>query len=255
MNVLILTDFSETSQNAGRYAVDFLQKTAANFYLLNIHNFNFNKSASDLLEKQLVTNLAHLQKGVKALEDYTANKQHKFNTILSSESLISAVRKAMADKKIDLIFIGAVSQDEHEHPILGDHAYDVVRKIKCNIIAVPDGCVFENPRKAVFPVDQSIMSVGEQKRILENLNYLHASDFTLLEIKDGDVGYPNATNGEIPFKTPVPFTKELFKDIQEQFDIIFVIGKNLSICDRLLHNENGFSAHMKMEIPIFVYHG
>lgn len=255
MNALILTDFSETSENAGRYAVDFLQKTAANFYLLNIHNFNFTRSASDNLEIELVGTLSQLQSGIKMLEKYTRNKEHKFHTLFSSENLIEAVRKALTDNKIDLIFIGAVSQDDHVHPILGDHAYDIVRKIKCNIIAVPTGCIYHNLKKAVFPIDHAILSSEEKDSILDNLDYLKTSEFTLLEIKDGDIEYPESIKNKIPFKTPVPFTRELFKNIQRQFDIIFIIGKNLTICDRLLHAEYGFSAHMNVEIPIFVYHG
>ena len=254
MNVLILTDFSETSVNAGRYAVDFLQKTAANFYLLNIHNFDFNRSAGNYIETELVGTLSQLQDGIKTLEKYTQNKQHKFHTILSSENLIGAVRKALVDKKIDLIFIGAVSQDEHVHPILGDHAYDIVRKIKCNIIAVPTGCTYQNLKKVVFPIDQAILSIEEKNRIVDNLDYFKTSEYTLLDIKDGEIEYQDAVNEKVPFRTPVPFTRELFKDIQKQFDIIFIIGKNLSICDRLLHTEYGFSAHMNVEIPIFVYH-
>ena len=254
MNVLILTDFSETSGNTGRYAADFLQKTAANFYLMNIHNFNFNRSERVRLGNELVSTLDQLQINAEKLSTYSKNKDHKFNTILSSENLISAVRKALEEKKIDLIFIGAASQNEHSHPILGDHAYDIVRKIKCNIIAVPSGCKYEDPKKAVFPVDRSILSVVEQQKVFDNLNYLNSSKFTLLEIKDGDVEYADHEDENIPFTTPVPFTKKLFKDIQKQFDIIFIFGKNLSICDRLLHTEYGFSANMDVEIPIFVYH-
>lgn len=255
MNVLILTDFSEASENAGRYAADFLKKTSANFYLLNIHNFNFNRSASNYLENELVAILDELQVGAKKLKEYSKNKKHKFNTILSSESLISGVRKALIEKKIDLIFIGAASQDEHSHPILGDHAYDVVRKIKCNIIAVPAGCSYANPKKAVFPVDDSILRAEDQQEILNNLDYLNSLDFKILEIRDGEMENPfKISDGEL-HKKPVPFTKDLFKDIQKHYDMIFVIGKNLSICDRLLHTEHGFSANMDIEIPIFVYHG
>ena len=185
---------------------------------------------------------------------YSNNEKHSFNTILSSESLIKAVRKALIEKKIDLIFIGAVSHDKHEHPILGDHAYDVVRKIKCNIIAVPGDYTYVLPKKAVFPVDKDILSVSERNRVLDNLDYLRSSKFTLIEINDGDVEYSNGADVHIPFKTPVPFTRKLFSDLQNEFDMIFVIGKNLSICDRLLHTENGLTASMDMQIPIFVYH-
>jgi nucleotide-binding universal stress UspA family protein len=255
MNVLILTDFSETSDNAGKYAVDFLQKTEANFFLLNIHNFNFNRTAIKLLENELVFTLKQLQNSLKTLQEYSKNSKHNFNTILSSENLISAVRKALEEKKIDLIFIGAVSHDEHIHPILGDHAYDVVRKIKCNIIAVPGGCSFKQLNKAVFPIDHSILPFEDQKSVLDSLNYLNSSNFTLIEIQEGELANPlTLSNGSIN-NSPRPFTKDLFKDIQKQYDIILIIGKNLSICDRLLHNEHGFSAKMNIEIPIFVYHG
>ncbi len=255
MNVLILTDFLETSGNAGRYAVDFLQKEQVNFYLLNIKNFNFNKSAESKLGNEVVTTLEALQKSAKELKAYTRNKKHKFNTILSSENLISAVRKALSEKKIDLIFIGAVSHAEHDHPILGSHAYDVVRKIKCNIIAVPGSCSFVDPKKAVFPVDPEILSVNAQDGVVHDLNYLEPLDFTYLEIKDGDIDYHDSSNPNGTIKTPVPFTRELFRELQEEFDIIFVVGRNLSICDRLLHAKYGFSAHMDIKIPIFVYHG
>ncbi|MDX1762542.1 MAG: universal stress protein, partial [Christiangramia sp.] len=242
MNVLILTDFSETSENAGKYAADFLQKTSANFYLLNIRSFDFNRSASNALQNELVSTLGQLELDAKKLKKYSSNKEHKFNTILSSENLISAVRKALVEKKIDLIFIGAASQDEHAHPILGDHAYDVVRKIRCNIVAVPAGCKYVKPKKAVFPVDRSILSYTEQKKVFDELTYLDSSDFTLLEIKDGDLEYPENINDSSPIKTPVAFTKKLFLEIQKEYDIIFILGKNLSICDRLLHSEHGFSA-------------
>lgn len=255
MNVLILTDFSETSVNAGRYAVDFLQGTAINYYLLNIHNFNFNKAAIKTLDKELVGNLQKLEAERKILKNYSQSEQHQFNSILSSENLIGAVRKAIIDKNIDLIFIGAVSQEEHLHPILGDHAYDVVRKIKCNIIAVPGGCIYKNPDETIFPVDQTLMSLEEQNNIIDNLDYFKASNFTLLEVSGGAVELSGITNRNVSFQITAALTNKLFKEIQEEFDMIIICGKNLSICDRLLHTKYGFSAHMKIEIPIFVYHG
>jgi len=253
MNVLVLTDFSETSANAGKYAVDFLQEEEVNFHLLNIHSFNFDTTASKNLQEELIITLQALESSIATLRNYSANKRHKFDLILSSENLISVIRKTLHEKKIDLIIIGAVSHNNHAHPILGDHAYEVVRKIKCNIIAIPGGCTFERPEKAVFPVDPAVLPVHEQNNILERLEFLRSSSFTMLEIKDGDINYPHQKN--IPFKTPVPFTRDLFREIQRQFQIIFVVGKNLSICDRLLHAKYGFSAEMEVEIPIFVYHG
>lgn len=126
MNVLILTDFSDVSMNTGRYAVDFLKNSPANFHLLNIRKFNFQSSAKEEWNAQLVSTLEKLQDTVNGLEVYTKNVEHIFHTQLSSDNLIMAVRIALVEKEIDLIFIGAVSRNTHSHPILGDHAYDVV---------------------------------------------------------------------------------------------------------------------------------
>ncbi|WP_300436867.1 universal stress protein [Christiangramia sp.] len=254
MNVLILTDFSEVSDNAAKYAIDFLQEIPSNFYLLNIQDFNFNRTASNKLEHQLIDILEKLQKNAEELKYYSSNPEHHFNTSLSSENLIKAVRLAMEERKIDLIFIGTVSQKTHQHPILGDHAYDVVRKIKCNIIAVPAGCQYKIPKNTIFPVDSSLIPDEKIVQIMEESFYLKKTKFSLMEINDTKV---IARNPEGQEKNVIRF-KDLnynfLEDIREKFDFIFIIGKNLNICDRFLHTRYGFSAKMVIKIPIFVYH-
>ncbi len=253
MNVLILTDFTETSENAGRYAIDLFRSQPADFFLLNIHEFHSIKSRGQITRETEET-LNMLKNVASRFRKYSRNNAHNFHVTVSSDGLISAVRKTLKDKKIDLIIIGAANREKHEQPILGDHAYDVVKKIKCNIIAVPSACVYGNLQNAVFPIDHGILSVNEHQDILENLNYLRSSKFTILEIKDSEQDNPvlaldRSQNGE-----PVPFTRNLFKDIQKKYDLILIFGKNLNICERLLHSEYGFSAKMTVEIPIFVYH-
>lgn len=255
MNVLILTDFSEVSKNAGFYAVDFLKNTGANFHLLNIREFNFQKSASDTWNTQLVSTLEKLQQSVQKLEAYTANEEHHFHTRLSSDNLIKAVRIALIEKKIDLIFIGAVSHSEHSHPILGDHAYDVVRKIKCNIMVIPGDCSYRPTEKVVFPLDHSLTSENINK-ISDRLDYFEPSEFKLLGISETEVSAAKEKiESENDMEYLPTFNSDIFRKIQKDFDLVFVLGKNLTICDRLLHKDYGISSAMNMEIPIFVYHG
>ena len=250
MNVLILTDFSEVSKNASQYAVDFLKNSRVNFHLLNIGEFNFQPSAKKQWNTQLVSTLEKLQHSVKELEDYSNDPKHSFHTRLSSDKLIDSVRVTLSEKKIDLIFIGAVSNDEHAHPILGDHAYDVVRKIKCNIVVVPGNCKYRSPEKIIFPIDHSVFELGDIDHIYESLDYLQPSEIKLMEI-----GRKAATLRDNLEDGLVDFNSEIFRNIQRKFDMVFVLGKNLNICDRLLHKDHGISTAMKMEIPIFVYHG
>ncbi len=268
MNVLILTDFSEVSDNAGKYAVDFLQDFATSFYLLNIQDFNFNKSASDKLENQLLSTWENLQSGMKVLEDYTSNPKHTFNYILSSDNLINAVRKALAEKKIDLIFIGAASKDIHHHPILGDHAYDVIRKIRCNIMAVPGESSYVKPEKLVLPVDYSVLSGDRVFQLLESKKYLNADSVTVIEVDEKYAGtkrrefvWPTLVEEKdqtqlryVKMRESAIFSEDLLKEIQDKFNMIVILGKNLNVCDRLLHAKYGLFTTVSNSLPILVIH-
>lgn len=268
MNVLILTDFSEVSDNAGRYAVDFLQKIATNFFILNIHDFNFSKAASKSLESELVSTLEKLQTSVHNLESYTRNPNHNFNTILSSDNLINAVRKALTEKKIDLIFIGAASQAVHQHPLLGDHAYEVIRKIRCNIMAVPGESTYSEAEKFVLPVDYSVISREKVFQQLEEAGFINKGRLTVIELDEdhhesttNEFAWPKLAKMNGMAKTRYVkmgesqiFSEDLLKEIQGRFDMIVIIGKNLSVCDHFLHARYGLLSTLQNSLPILVIH-
>ena len=234
-----------------KYSVEFLKNSAATFHLMNIHEIDFQRTKGKTLGEKIQKTLQDLEDQILNLASYSPNPKHQFKTIFSSENLINAVRRSLQEYKIDLIFIGTRSQQAHSHPLFGDHAYELVRKIKCNIFAIPTGCKFKKPEKAVFPVDDSLLPENYKKDILEKIEYFRSLEFTLMEISNNDSVF-KIGNKE---SHPVRFTKKLFRQIQKQYDFIFIIGKNLNLCDRLLHSEYGFSAKMPIHIPIYVYHG
>ncbi|AVR44355.1 hypothetical protein C7S20_03270 [Christiangramia fulva] len=267
MNVLLLTDFSKVSENAGKYAVDFLQDLSVNFYLLNIQDFNFKKTNSGKLENQLLHTWEKLQDGIASLEEYSRNENHHFSYVLSSENLITAVRKALDEKKIDLIFIGMASHEVHHHPILGDHAYEVIRKIRCNIMAVPGESKYEKADKLVLPVDYSVLSGKKVHQLLESKKYISATQITLIELDEKHAGnnalaikeevaseMKNANVQALQMAESEIFTEGLLSEIQDRFDMIVVLGKNLSVCDRLLHARHGVFATTANSLPILVIH-
>lgn len=267
MNVLILTDFSEVSDNAGKYAVDFLRDKPANFFLLNIHDFNFSNSPNNL-ETELVSTLEKLQKGLKLLQEYSQNARHKFNTILSSDNLINAVRKALDEKKIDLIFIGAASKEVHQHPILGDHAYEVVRKIRCNIMAVPGNSTYNHPDKFVLPVDYSVISKEKAFSQLDQTEILRNGSLTVIELDENspkkkkkkfawaksEAGGSESATRYLKMDESQVYSEDLLRELQERFDMILILGKNLSVCDHFLHARYGLWSTLSISLPILVIH-
>jgi nucleotide-binding universal stress UspA family protein len=268
MNVLILTDFSAVSENAGKYALDYLAARPGNIYVLNIQDFNFSKSNGKALEKQMLHISAELHKTVEMLKNLSKNRNQGFHSILSSDYLINAIRKCVTEKKIDLIFIGAASKDVRHHPILGNHAYEVVRKIKCNIVAVPAKSVYQKPKTSILPIDYSVLSQEKVLNLVHNCDFVRDTHITVLEINKGTSGelkkelvqygltkrLPEATLHYMNIKDSDFFDRDLLFEIQDKFDIIAIIGKNLNVCDKLLHARYGLCAKVDNALPILVLH-
>ncbi|MDT0689263.1 universal stress protein [Salegentibacter sp. F188] len=268
MNVLILTDFSEVSDNTGKYALDYLAGRPGNVYVLNIQDFNFSKTDPVALEKKMLYISKQLHHSLGMLKSHSQSAGQEFHSILSSENLISAIRKCIAEKKIDLIFIGAASQDVRHHPILGNHAYEVVRKIKCNIVAVPGKSVYRKPETSILPIDYSVLSKEKTFRLIEECDFIKDSRITVLEMNEALPleAYKDSIQETLPTnlkKTTVDyvdieastiFDRDLLMEIQDKFDIIAIIGKNLNVCDKLLHDRYGLCSKVDNSLPILVLH-
>lgn len=266
MNVLILTDLSRVAQNAGEFSLRFLENLPVNFYLLHI-----GMTAGVLNEEQLGTRrgeaLERLEKRIAVLQKVTANPAHKFFPLYSTDNLVSATRKIISEKGIDLIVMGAVRKDYSEDTLLGIHTYEVIKKIKCNVLAIPDSVKYGEPEKVVIPIDFSASLNKKVFRVLNRPGLIENAQFTVLEIQKGPVlsiagaeeeemftGFQkNKLNFETVHDEEIIST-DLLLGIQEKFDMIVLLGKNLSICDRFLHTEHGLQASVNNKLPILVLH-
>lgn len=268
MNVLILTDFSEVSDNAGKYAVDFLKEKEANFFLLNIQEFDPGRPAMAKITAELALTNDNLEKAITSLKKHSTSSRHFFEPVYSSDNLINAVRKTLIEKQIDLMFIGAASQDVHKHAILGDHAYEVVRKIQCTIMAVPGSCSYHRAQRIMLPVDYSVISRERVLSQLENTRFLEIGCLTIIELDQKEerepvseiawsraAQVPDGKGGNyLRLSESQVYNEKLLLEIQKRFDMIVIMGRNLSVCDHFLHSRYGLVANFKNSLPIMVLH-
>lgn len=267
MNVLILTDFSKVAENAGKYAVDFLGKVPAKFYLLNIETFNFRGVAIEYLREKKGVAVERLNKSLEKLKDYTHNPEHCFQACFSEENLVNATRKFVSEKKIDLIVMGAAGKDSQHNAILGNHTYEIIRKVRCNILAVAEGSVYKQPKKIALPMDYSASLDNRVLRFFEIPGIVKKTRITVMEIKDSS---PAMVAAELPrdmmfgelnnhlhfmeLEESALYNEDLLRKVQEKYDMIVILGKNLSVCDRLLHSKYGIVTAISNKLPVLVLH-
>lgn len=266
MNILILTDFSEIAENAENYVLELWQNTPSDIYLLNIGVFHKEQSFKTISEQKqrAIENLCHHVNGIQQ-----ENDQHNFHAIFREDNVINATRKLVDEKKIDLIVMGATGKDYQQNPILGSHTYELMKKVNCNVLAVPKGCHFTKPEKMIIPIDYSVMLNNKVFNFLEKQNKLWNPKIEILEIQNSSVDLKcpvNSRKGVVDqlnnngikhkiLDEKTTLSKNFLSKIQGKFDIVTILGRNLNIFDKLLHAKHGLFSSFHNDLPILVLHG
>ncbi len=147
-NILLATDFSETSNVAARYAVEFAQKFSAKLHILHV------------IEEPVVT--------IPLLEVYGAPSKEEFEAaatalleswplpdgaedldiekrVLHGTPFLQILHDAR-DHEIDLIVMGSHGRGLVAHLLLGSVAEKVVRKASCPVLTIrPEDHQFVHP--------------------------------------------------------------------------------------------------------------
>lgn len=264
MNVLILTDLSDVAKNAGSYAVQFLGDIPVNFYMLNIELFNPEPNMAK--EKKEIA-LKKLHQRMNELQAISKNKQHKFTALYSENDLVTDTRKFADELKIDLIVMGAAHKGHSPFTIIGNHTYEVIKKIRCNILAVAERCKYKPVKKIVFPIDYSASLDENIFEFFTRPGIAEEANLTVVELQNSPRG-AEVDSGKkhisriskrkvnvMPVEEKGVFTDVNLKKIQHRFDMIAMLGKNLGICDKFLHTEHGIYSKVTNSLPILVLHG
>lgn len=265
MNVLLLSDFSDVAINATHYAMDLLQKEKVNFILANIFVPDPLASSEDLEKKRLVTK-SRLEERVEKLRERSKERDHQVQGFYSEDKLVNAARIYLEKHKVDLIVIGAVGKKFRHLTILGNHTFEIISKIKCNILAVPEECNFQQLQKMLLPLDYSVSPKYGNIKLLNEAKFFSNAELNVLDVSDRGENDKNGLKKEIFYKLKnlqvnfsnlddaLVLNESRWKDVQRKFDIIVLLAKNLRISDKLLHHEHGLYNSVPNRLPILVLH-
>ncbi|MFV8225074.1 hypothetical protein [Christiangramia aquimixticola] len=239
MKVLILDNLIKPTNFTGKFAVNFFKESGVNFYFPNVTakeaQFHFPAIATKPIE--LIENIQELKRDA-------IDPGHHFFSLSFEGNLISAMREAISKNKIDLVFIGTELAEAGADSIA--IIYEVIRKIKCNLIIIPAGCRYQKIEKVVLPVSASLLPFKGKLDEIYELEYFKGSRFMLMPIGTGEAK---------PFPELSPcLTPELFKEIQNEFDLVVILGKNLEVCERLFKKDMGILYKQSLRLPLFIYH-
>lgn len=202
--ILLPTDFSDNAQNAINYALNLYKDESCTFYLLNtytpiIYSYDYQMNTggylgeiADVVRENSIKKLNEIEENVK--EKFN-NPKHHFEIVSSFNLLTDEIKDKLEQFSIDLIVMGTKGATGAKEILFGSNTIHIIQKVKCPVLAIPDGHFFEEPKEILFPTDYKVDYSTKQLESLitiatlfdSRVHVLHVShdvDLTKIETKN-----------------------------------------------------------------------
>ena len=270
-NILVPTDFSKNSWNSLIYSMSFFKNVNCKFHILHV------------LPPTNTIN-GELQKDIDQLDNISMSKKQTVqlcqNTVLPSfpnhnffyyeehNLLIDAIRKHVFEKKIDLIVMGTKGTSGAEDVSVGRNTMDVITKVKCPVLVIPEKAKYKKIRNAAFPTDyNSAYNNRVISTICETID-LHNARLRILHLRKTERELTSfQKENKSLLKTSIEKRKISFHDLNDKtptaigsfiasdnIDLITMYAKNLNFFQCLFFTPTVASASYHSEIPMLVLH-
>ncbi|MGB5370979.1 MAG: universal stress protein [Flavobacteriaceae bacterium] len=276
-HILLPTDFSENSWKAIQYGLMVFQNTVCTFYLFTVNPIpSYTGAQSSVRTKQeklrknmLEESQEDLQKLLKRIETLGPSPKHKFVTIAVYDYFIDAVKKVVAQNRIDLIVMGTKGASGLKKIVMGSNTAALITKIDCPLLAVPEDAPSDTPREMVLATDFKVEYNEGMLATLREMAALFKAVVRVLHVikKEGSLSAEQTENRAL--------LKKYLKDMEHSFhtltstevetavqnfvaekniDMIVMVAKNKRLFQRILLKPTVEKVSYHLEVPFLVLH-
>ncbi|WP_046744469.1 universal stress protein [Kordia zhangzhouensis] len=257
-NILLPTDFSENSWNAIEFAIRFLENTRCHFYILHVNTTDDCSTIKDKFQ-QLTARIS---------QTFPKNILHKYITLTNNSSCIQAVRHEVEDKEIDMMIIGAKGISDSQAHIVGNFAENIITKVKCNVLIIPENVTYKTFNEVAFPTDFTLstdirtlspittllhditaLRVLYINKVSHQLNHQQQANKALLEdfLDNYEYSFHFLTHHN---------TENAVEDFvqNKDIDLMIMAAKNLNYFKKILFHSNVANINYHTKIPFLIMH-
>lgn len=218
-NILLPTDFSENSNNAISFAMNFFKGETCTFHILNSQKTS-NYITADVRSGSLGTsvyegilnkNKKGLEKIIQFCESLSAQEEFTFVPKVDFANITDAINQAVALNNIELIIMGTKGATGASKVVFGSNTIKVFRNVKCPVLAIPENYIFEMINSVLFSLNYQYDITDKNVEILLEIVKKNSASLKLLETLE--------INGD-KIEAKRKITEEIFKEIDfERFTI------------------------------------
>lgn len=269
-NILLLTDFSENSDNAITYALEFFKEETCHFYVMHVHKMG-TYTTDDLVlasEGNIYDSIIRAPKDKLEAIVNQLKEEHKgdsvFDLIVEYNNFTDAINQAVVSKQIDVIVLGSNGKTGAREVIFGSNTINVIRKVKCQTLVVPEN-YNHKPVKNVLLALEPKDNLNEP--VLSQLNaFIQHYNFNLnvLRIKphkeESEYAFYDQSNlGDIPHQyftiNDVPLHHAINSFIQlKDIDMSVLFVKKESFFERFFLGSAKSKVSHSLHKPLLVFH-
>lgn len=270
MNILVLTDFSETAKNALFFALDFAIESNATVKVLNCVSVPPSKSnvvvsIMDILKQDAEKGLNDLQDEIKNHNKYSALTIEMLSSV---GELNSTVQEISSQWKVDFVIMGTKGMSALEEIFVGSNTTKLISEIELPILAIPLGANYSSIEEITYASDlvplKTIESLAPLKHIAEKfvnnvqLLHVHLDKTNTLEVEQ-----KQELKAIKDYLLPIQI-KEVYVDHSKSSDelanfsniksndILAMVSRKHGLFKRLFSSSNTETVALKTAIPLLV---
>ncbi|WP_339666101.1 universal stress protein [Maribacter arcticus] len=276
-NILIPTDFSENAWNAIVYAISLFKKNECSFYLIHVNPIDPNSGSEGTMflppeifeESILKKSRKKLKLLLEKIQKLPLNTKHTFETKAMYGFFTDYIKQEVIDKKIDLIIMGTKGASGIKAVSLGSNTGNVITKVPCAVLTVPENAKYSDPKEIGFPTDFLLGYDDKVMKRIKELVFLHKSALRFLHVtsKGDQLSMEQIKNREFlkDYFTDTTYSfhtlKEKKLDVAVQhfvescnLDMIVMVAKNLNFLERILFRPKVEKISYHTSVPFLVIH-
>jgi|SRR5690554_1409637 len=202
LKILIPTDLSENALKATHYATELFKHGPAHIFLLHayadeVYDLVNQKQDSEFetVKREIFIQtdaaLKMLQKEIFVL---SPNPKHTVECCPEFSSLVDAVNDWVERENIDLVIMGTKGKTADKKLTFGSNTLQVIKYVKCPVLAVPESQDLDYPENIVFATDFQLPYKRRELKLLSNIgkrfgariHFLYVSKHKNLSLRQKD---------------------------------------------------------------------
>ncbi|MBR9853309.1 MAG: universal stress protein [Algicola sp.] len=275
-NILVPTDFSQNSIQALKYAQVLLSGMECNFYLLYVGTLLDTGSDSESFQEKKGEPKTNTKKKLNDLVKETRKKStegnHFFFALHEYGFFIPIIKRHLEEQDIHLIVMGTKGASGVREKVVGSNAGDVITKVQCNTLVIPQQVDLSKPKEIAFPTDFNIFySLKILRPMVEMVHSGNAQLRIMNVLKDEDSlseeqqknkeylldfmeeTFPNAHSFHTITNQKVKPAIQCFVESRE-IDMMIMVAKNLNFIQQILFDSIVEQISFHTKIPFYVIH-